>query len=88
MAAMVHVYNSSLSSLQLVCGIVLSRCVMVLKNILTHMWQSCVEIECYSVAYFDRVTTFKALYLRTSVKGGVQTCCVNAATIDAITYCI
>ena len=26
-----------------------------------HMWQSLVEIEHYSVTYFDRVTTFEAL---------------------------
>ena len=33
--------------------------------------------------YFDRVTVFKVLYLWTSVKGGAQMRCVNAATIDA-----
>ena len=33
------------------------------------VWESCVEIEYYSVVYFDRITTFKAPYLRTSVKG-------------------
>ena len=27
-----------------------------------HMWQSRVEIEGYSVAYFDRITAFKAPY--------------------------
>ena len=27
------------------------------------MWQSCVEIECYSIGYFNRVTAFKLLYL-------------------------
>ena len=26
-----------------------------------HMWQSQVEIEHYSVAYFDHITAFKAL---------------------------
>ena len=26
-----------------------------------HMWQSRVEIEQYSVVYFDRITTFAAL---------------------------
>ena len=26
----------------------------------THMWQSRVEIEGYSVAYFDRIVAFKA----------------------------
>ena len=28
----------------------------------SHMWQSRVEIEGYSVAYFDRIDVFKALY--------------------------
>ena len=27
-----------------------------------HMWQSCVEIEGYSVAYFDRIADFEAPY--------------------------
>ena len=53
---------------------------------LVHMWQSRVEIKYYSIAYFDCVTAFKAPYLWTSVKGGAQTCCVNAASIDAITH--
>ena len=34
--------------------------VFFLKSFL-HMWQSWVETELYSVAYFDRITTFKAL---------------------------
>ena len=29
--------------------------------IILNMWQSQVEIEHYSVAYFDRITTFKVL---------------------------
>ena len=53
-----------------------------------HTCQSCAEIEYYSVAYFDRVTVFKAPYLRASVKGGAQMRCVNAATINAITHCV
>ena len=36
------------------------------------MWQSCVEIEGYSVVYFDRITAFEALYRWTSVKGGAH----------------
>ena len=27
---------------------------------LVHMWQSCVEIEGYSIAYFDRIVAFEA----------------------------
>ena len=37
------------------------------------------------VAYFDRVTAFKVLYLWTSIKGGAQTRCVSVAAIDATT---
>ena len=37
------------------------------------------------VAYFDRVTAFKALYLRTSVKGGAQTRCIIASIVAAFT---
>ena len=33
----------------------------VMRAMRTHMWQSRVEIEYYSIAYFDRVTTFEAL---------------------------
>ena len=33
------------------------------------MWQSRVEIEHYSIAYFDRVAAFEALQRSTSVKG-------------------
>ena len=28
-----------------------------------HMWQSRVEIEYYSIAHFNRITVFQALYL-------------------------
>ena len=37
------------------------------------MCQSWVEIEHFSVVYFDHVTVFEALYHRTSVKGGADT---------------
>ena len=50
------------------------------------MWQSRVEIEHYSVAYFDRIAAFEALLRRTSVKGGAHTCCVNVASIDEFTH--
>ena len=33
------------------------------------MWQSYVEINDYSVIYFNHVAAFKAVYHRTSVKG-------------------
>ena len=50
-----------------------------------HVCQSRVEIEYYFVAYFDRVTAFKASYLRTFVKGGAQTRCVIASIVAAFT---
>ena len=37
-----------------------------------HMWKSRVEIEGYSVPYFDHIATFEALYRWTSVKGGAH----------------
>ena len=49
------------------------------------MWQSQVENEHYSVAYFDRTRAFTALYLRTSVKGWAHACGVEASHIDATT---
>ena len=38
-----------------------------------HMWQSRVKIEHYSIAYFDRVATFKV----NSVKGGAHSCYID-----------
>ena len=38
----------------------------------TYMWQSWVETEHYSVAYFNHITAFKALEHRTFVKGGAH----------------
>ena len=50
------------------------------------MWQSRVEIEHYSVAYFNRITAFE---VRTSVKGGahalgklINTCHVYTARMS------
>ena len=48
-----------------------------------HMWQSCVEIEDYSIAYFDRIAAFEALYHWTSVKGGVHMHFVDSLDIHA-----
>ena len=37
-----------------------------------YMWQSWVEIEHYSVAYFDRITAFEALYsVELSLRAGL-----------------
>ena len=60
-------------------------CVCVLRSVVYHIWQSRVEIESYSIAYFDRVAAFKAPYLRTSVKGEAQTRCVIASIVAAFT---
>ena len=49
------------------------------------MWQSQVEIEHYSVAYFDYIITFEALQCITSIKGGAHTCCVNVSSIHELT---
>ena len=55
------------------CGILHIQCIHDLwpyiKYYTTHIWQSWVEIKHYSIAYFDCITTFKALWRRTSVKG-------------------
>ena len=52
------------------------------------MWQSRVEIEHYSIAYFDRIAAFEALQRRTSVKGGAHTHRVNVASIGEFTQCV
>ena len=49
------------------------------------MWQSRVEIEGYSVAYFDRIATFEAPYRWTSVKGGAHMRYVDSLDIHAST---
>ena len=42
----------------------------------------------YSVAYFDCITVFKALWRRMPVKGGVHTCYVDVSNICASTQWI
>ena len=49
------------------------------------MWQSCVEIEGYSVVYLDRIAAFKAPYRWTSVKGGAHMRFVDLLDIHATT---
>ena len=53
-----------------------------------HMWQSWVEIEHYSVAYFKHVTTFKVLQCVTSNKGEVNMQCVNISRIHEFMQCV
>ena len=43
------------------------------------------ENEHYSIAYYAHTNSFKAIYLRTSVKGGAYTCCIETSHIDATT---
>ena len=44
------------------------------------MWQSRVEIEHYSVAYFASITAFEALLRETSPKGRTHICFVNVVS--------
>ena len=52
------------------------------------MWQSRVEIEGYSVAYFDHIAVFEAPYHWTSAKGGAHTRFVDAWISNEPTKCI
>ena len=49
------------------------------------MWQSCVKIEGYSIAYFDRIAAFVALYRWTSIKGGAHMRFIDSLDIHAST---
>ena len=49
------------------------------------VWQSCVEIEGYSIAYFDHIAAFEAPYCWTSVKGGAHTSFIDSLDIHATT---
>ena len=59
--------------------------VEILHGITTNMWQSHVEIEGYSVAYFDRIVAFGAPYHWISVKGGAHTRFVDSWDIHTST---
>ena len=52
------------------------------------MWQSRVEIEDYSVAYFHRIAVFEMLYRSTSIKGRAHMCFIDLLYIYAFTKCI
>ena len=49
-----------------------------------YIWQSWVEIEHYSIAYFNLVNAFEVLQHRTSIEGGAHMCCVNMSDIRAL----
>ena len=49
------------------------------------MWQSRVEIEGYSVAYFDHIVAFEVPYRWTSIKGGDHMRFVDSLAIHAST---
>ena len=38
-------------------------------------------ISCVFVAYFDRITTFEALYCRTSIMDGAHTCYIDISGV-------
>ena len=48
-----------------------------------YMWQSHVEIEGYSVVYFNCIAAFEVPYRWTSVKGGPHMCFVDSLDIHA-----
>ena len=52
------------------------------------MWQSRVEIEGYSIAYFDCIATFEAPHRWTSVKGDAHMRFVDLLDIHGSTKCI
>ena len=53
-----------------------------------YMWQSRVEIEGYSVAYFDRIAAFEAPLRWTSIKGGAHIRFVDSLDIHTSTKCV
>ena len=59
------------------------KCIKVQCNV-QYMWQSRVEIEHHSVAYFDRITVFKVLKHRTSGKGEAHMCWVNSRILTTL----
>ena len=64
-------------TLEQVCWAI-KPCVLHTVHGFSYMWQSRVKIEGFSVAYFDHIAAFKALYRWTSVKGGAHTCFLDA----------
>ena len=50
-----------------------------------YMWQSRLEIEGYSVVYFEHITAFEAQYCLTSIKGMAHTRFVDLLDIHAST---
>ena len=47
------------------------------------MWQSQVEIEHYSIMYFNHVIAFKVLWCRTFVEGRAHMCSIDVSTVCA-----
>ena len=52
------------------------------------MWQSQVEIEHYSIVYFNCAGAFQVLKRTTSIKGRAHTCYVDLSGIHASSLCI
>ena len=55
-------------------------------HMMSYMWQSRVEIEHYSVVYFNHITVFEVLWRGTSVRGGAHTRCINVVSIREFTH--
>ena len=60
------------------CDGIISISIAYISATRCYMWQSRVEFEGYSVAYFNRISAFEASYRWTSTKGGTHTCFVDA----------
>ena len=54
------------------------------STLLQNMWQSQIEIEYYSVVYFERITEFDALEHYASMEGGAH---MHFIDVHAFTYC-
>ena len=52
-----------------------------LTKVYNNKWQSCVEIESYSVVYFHCIAAFEALYHWTPIKGGAHVHFVDSLDI-------
>ena len=49
------------------------------------MRQSRIEIDYYSIVYFECITKFDTLYRWASAKGGAYTCFIDASDINVFT---
>ena len=52
------------------------------------MWQPQIELECYSVVFFERITEFDVLQHLASTEGRAHMRFIDALDIHAFTLCI